>query len=61
VLEWSDFVRRDADGRVLADSREMKAKPAPGQALWLEPLGPHWVENVGDGDLRIVAVEIKKP
>jgi len=59
VLSWSDFIRRDADGNVLADSRNMAAPPRPGEALWLEPLAPHFVTNVGDRDLHIIAVEVK--
>ena len=58
VLSWSDFVRRSADGAVLADSRGRPA-PAPGAALWIDPLPPHSVENVGTSELRIVAVEVK--
>lgn len=60
VLSWSDFVRRDASGAVVADSRSLAAKPQPGDALWLPPLPPHQVENVGDGDLHIIAVELKR-
>jgi quercetin dioxygenase-like cupin family protein len=61
VMSWSDFIRRDADGTILADSRPMPSSPAPGEALWLPPLGPHRVENVGDADLHIIAVELKQP
>jgi hypothetical protein len=61
VLSWSDFVRRDADGKIVADSRSMPSPPEPGEALWLSPLGPHLVENVGACDLHIIAVELKKP
>jgi uncharacterized RmlC-like cupin family protein len=57
VLSWSDFIRRDAAGTILADSRTMAAAPAPGDALWLPPLPPHQVENVGDRDLHIIAVD----
>lgn len=59
VLSWSDFIRCDADGNVLADSRSMAAPPPPGSALWLEPLAPHYVTNIGDRDLHIIAVEVK--
>ena len=59
VLSWSDFVRRGADGAVLADSRTMGEPPAPGGALWIAPLPPHDVENVGDRVLHIIAVEVK--
>ena len=59
VLSWSDFVRRDAEGRVIVDSRDWPKRPAPGEALWGAPLVPHSVENVGTSDLHIVAVEVK--
>jgi len=58
VLSWSDFVRRGEDGTVLADSRGRPA-PEPGSGLWIEPLPPHSVENVGSAELRIIAVEVK--
>jgi hypothetical protein len=59
VLSWSDFVRRDPEGNVLLDSRTLASVPAPGSALWGAPIGPHFVENVGNADLHILAVEIK--
>lgn len=59
VLCWSDFVRRDPDGNVLLDSRRMADRPAVGSALWGPPLGPHSVENVGECDLHVIAVELK--
>jgi quercetin dioxygenase-like cupin family protein len=59
VLSWSDFVRRDADERVLIDSRE-RAAIGPGGALWIDPLPPHSVENVGNSDLHIIAIEVKR-
>ena len=58
VLGWSDFVRRGEDGSVLADSRE-RPPPELGSGLWIEPLPPHSVENVGSTDLHIIAVEVK--
>jgi hypothetical protein len=61
VLSWSDFIRRDAAGTVLADSREMASTPKLGEALWLPPLPPHLVDNVGTADLHIIAVEMKQP
>ena len=59
VLSWSDFVRYDPEGNVLLDSRNMATKPAIGSALSAGPIGPHYVENVGTDELRILAVEIK--
>ena len=58
VLSWSDFVRRDPDGGVMVDSRQGKLGQG-GAGLWLEPLPPHSIENVGATDLRIIAVEVK--
>lgn len=60
VLGWSDFVRYDPDGKVLVDSRSMAAKPPIGAALWSAPLVPHYVHNVGTGELHIIAVELKR-
>src|SRR6185503_9242443 len=57
VLSWSDFVRRDEQGAILVDSRERPA-PSIGTGLWIEPLPPHSVENVGSADLHIIAVEV---
>jgi quercetin dioxygenase-like cupin family protein len=59
VLSWSDFVRFDPDGNVLVDSRAAGMTAAPGTALWSAPLVPHYVRNVGDADLHIIAVELK--
>ena len=60
VLSWSDFIRRDQHGSVLADSRDRSA-PGAGSGLWIDSLPPHSVENIGSSDLHIVAVEVKAP
>jgi hypothetical protein len=59
VLSWSDFVRYDPDDNILVESRFMAAPPETGEALWSAPLPPHYVRNIGDGDLHIIAVEMK--
>jgi hypothetical protein len=59
VMSWSDFVRRDATGNVIVDSRTWDSRPRLGDALWSAPLVPHSVENVGDRELHIIAVELK--
>ena len=33
--------------------------PAAGEALWSAPLPPHYVSNIGDRVLHIIAVEMK--
>ena len=59
VMSWSDFVRRDAEGNTIVDSRDWGRRPEPGEALLSTPLVPHSVENVGARELRIIAVELK--
>jgi quercetin dioxygenase-like cupin family protein len=59
VVSFSDFVRYDPDGKVLADSRNMSTKPTPGAALWSPPVPLHYIQNVGTTDLLVIAVEIK--
>jgi hypothetical protein len=58
VISWSDFLRRDDQDNIMVDSRD-RAVPALGAALWLDPLPPHSVENIGSVDLHIIAVEMK--
>lgn len=58
VFSWSDFIRRDANGEILVDSRA-GAPGAPPSVLWLEALPPHALENVGTTEIRGVSVEIK--
>ena len=59
VMSWSDFLRRDADGNIMADSRTWDRRPEIGEALWLPPLPPHTIENIGTAELRLIAVELK--
>ena len=59
VMSWSDFLRRDPDGNMIVDSRSWDSRPAVGDALWLPPLTPHSVENIGESELRLIAVELK--
>lgn len=59
IMSWSDFVRRDAEGRVLVDTR---GRPAPASlplVAWSEALPPHTLENVGAAELHVVSVELK--
>ncbi len=60
VESFSDFVRRDDSGNVVADSRG-SALPQSGAAVWLEALPPHTLENVGDELIRVIGVEVKMP
>ena len=59
VMSWSDFLRRDAEGNIIVDSRDWERQPVIGEALWLPPLPAHSVENIGTAELRLIAVELK--
>jgi quercetin dioxygenase-like cupin family protein len=59
IVTSSHFVRYESDGKVSVDSRTLPSKPEAGAALWTPPLGPHFVRNVGEQELRVVAVELK--
>jgi hypothetical protein len=58
VRIWSDFVRRDAEGSMMVDSRTITKVPEE-SALWSGPLPPHTLENVGASELRAISVELK--
>jgi hypothetical protein len=58
-LSWSHFVRRDDQGATVLDSRTVAALQNPPSALWSAPLPPHFLENVGDAELRVISFEIK--
>lgn len=59
IISWSDFIRYDAEGKVMLDSRSLSAPPAPGAATWTEPLIPHSLKNIGSKDLHAISVELK--
>src|SRR4051794_12273662 len=58
VVSWSDFVRRDASGAVLVDTRATGTRPISG-ATWGDALPPHSLENVGSAPLHIISTEVK--
>jgi hypothetical protein len=59
VMSLGDFVRRDADGQLLADSRAMDLPRERPLVLWSEPLPPHTLENVGDRVIHAIVIEVK--
>jgi hypothetical protein len=60
IISWSDFIRYDQEGNIILDSRNLSKSPSPSTALWSDPLIPHALKNIGNKDLHIVSVEIKK-
>ena len=59
VIGTSDFVRYDPDGNAIFDSRESEMATGTGQAVWSPPLTPHFVKNIGEGEIRVISIEIK--
>jgi hypothetical protein len=60
VLGWSDFIRRDASGTVVVDSRVGGGVGSPPSVLWSEAMPPHSLENVGTAEILVISVEIKQ-
>jgi hypothetical protein len=58
LLSWSDFLRCDAEGTVLLDTRTID-RPQEGAAFWSPSIAPHTLENIGASDLRVISVELK--
>jgi hypothetical protein len=59
VLSWSSFIRRDATGSVVLDSRTVPQLATPPQTLWSAPLPAHALANTGPVDLHVISVELK--
>jgi hypothetical protein len=59
VLSTSDFIRRDASGTVVLDSRAAGASGLPTSVAWSEALPPHSLENVGGAEIWVISVELK--
>ena len=57
LLSFSHFVRHDATGAVMVDSRTVPVLQSPPPVLWSGPVPPHWIENISADDLRVLAVE----
>jgi hypothetical protein len=61
IRAWSDFIRRDPEGEVTLDTRQLPLtdKPTPNVPTWQQPLPPHSVENIGSTEFNAMQVEIK--
>lgn len=56
TLRPGEFIRRDAEGKVLFDSRTAAKLP---ELAWTPPLTPHSIENVGETEILLFTVEVK--
>jgi quercetin dioxygenase-like cupin family protein len=59
ILGTSDFIRCDPEGTIILDSRKAGTLASAGQTIWSPPLTPHFVKNVGDGEIRVISIELK--
>jgi hypothetical protein len=59
VFSFGHFVRRDAEGSVLVETRETGSLPQPGMAIWTSSLPPHSLENVDTSEIHVIGVELK--
>jgi hypothetical protein len=46
---------------IFADGKTELWQPALGEQGWIEGEGPHTSENVGEGPMRFILVEVKEP
>ncbi len=60
VMEAGHFIDRDADGRVIVDTRDMERFPPLPFTMWKDAEAPHSVENLSDAPIRLVRVELKQ-
>jgi hypothetical protein len=58
-VQFSHFIRRDGEGKVLFDSRVAGVGPREGTGNFIESLPPHSIENVGDVEIHLISVELK--
>lgn len=59
TIKRGPFIRRDGEGKVLYDSRTDGRRDMP-SAAFLDCLPPHSVENVGETEIHLVSVELKR-
>jgi predicted metal-dependent enzyme (double-stranded beta helix superfamily) len=60
VKSAGDVIRRDGQGELLADSRKASSFEQARAIMWLGPIPPHSVENVGVSEIHLVTIEVKQ-
>lgn len=61
IQQIGDIIDRDANGKILFDSRQLKEneKQRAPFVLWTPPEGPHWDENPDDLPIKMIQIENK--
>ena len=59
IQQAGDAIDRDANGKILSDSRQLKVKPKVPFVLWSPGEPPHSVENPNDLPLKLIRIENK--
>jgi hypothetical protein len=60
VSSGSHFIRRDATGAVLLDTRAQEPPFVMPPFSWSNGTPAHTLENTGEDDIRITAIELKE-
>lgn len=61
ITEAGDFIDRDAQGKIIFDTRTLKTPLKLPLTMWKDPEAPHSVENLSKTTtLHLVRVELKK-
>ena len=59
IQQGGDTIDRDANGKTLFDSRQLKVKPKMPFVQWSPPQAPHSVENLDDLPTKLIRIENK--
>jgi rhodanese-related sulfurtransferase/mannose-6-phosphate isomerase-like protein (cupin superfamily) len=59
VVSGSHFVRRDASGEVMLDTRAVDPPYEMPRTLWAPSTPEHTLENTGEDDLVVIGIELK--
>jgi hypothetical protein len=59
IQQAGESIDRDANGKILFDSRQLKVKPKMPFVQWMPPQAPHAVENLDDLPTKLIRIENK--
>ena len=59
IVDEPERIRYYAGGAVQFESPEFSGAPAASRVSWMEPEGPHSVENIGERRYHAIRIEMK--